>query len=172
MCIRDSPVGEEIVSYELKADANGRFQAEKVAFVDDRIARASSPKRSIILLILAALFLVFVGVSVLAGKLPFAVLLLYLGASLVAFLAYAFDKSAARNDQWRTQESTLHMFGLIGGWPGALAAQQLLRHKSKKQSFQIVFWITVIANCGTLGWLFSSSGSSVLRSILAAAGLM
>ena len=166
------PVGQEIVSYELKADANGRFQAEKVAFVGDRIARASSPKGSVVLLILAALFLIFVAVSVLVGKLPFTVLVLYLGASLVAFLAYALDKSAARKDQWRTQESTLHMFGLIGGWPGALAAQQLLRHKSKKQSFQIVFWITVIANCGALGWFFSASGSSVLRSILTTVGVV
>jgi len=82
------PVGQEIVSYELKADANGRFQAEKVAFVGDRIARASSPKGSVVLLILAALFLIFVAVSVLVGKLPFTVLVLYLGASLVAFLAY------------------------------------------------------------------------------------
>jgi uncharacterized membrane protein YsdA (DUF1294 family) len=91
-----------------------------------------------------------------------------LGASAAAFLVYALDKSAARNDRWRTQESTLHMFGLIGGWPGALAAQGLLRHKSKKQSFQVVFWATVVANCGALGWLFSPSGSSALRSILGA----
>jgi uncharacterized membrane protein YsdA (DUF1294 family) len=93
----------------------------------------------------------------------------YLGASAVAFLAYALDKSAARHDRWRTQETTLHIFGLIGGWPGALAAQELLRHKSKKQSFQVVFWATVVANCSALGWLFSPSGSITLRSILGAA---
>ncbi|MGD9578618.1 MAG: DUF1294 domain-containing protein, partial [Syntrophorhabdus sp.] len=35
------------------------------------------------------------------------------------------DKSAARNERWRTQESRLHLFALIGGWPGALVAQKL-----------------------------------------------
>lgn len=103
---------------------------------------------------------------VFAGKLPFAVLGLYLAASSIAFGAYAFDKSAARNDQWRIQESTLHLFALIGGWPGALAAQRLLRHKSKKQSFQLVFWATVVLNCGALGWLFTPSGTEALHAIL------
>ncbi len=160
------PAGNEIVTYELKTDTKGRAQAENVAFVGNRTAGAPSSGRGAVSLTLAALFLIFVAASVLAGKLPFAVLALYWGASAVAFLAYAHDKSAARNDQWRTPESTLHLFGLIGGWPGALAAQKLLHHKSKKQSFQVVFWATVVANCGALGWLSSPSGSSVLRSIL------
>jgi uncharacterized membrane protein YsdA (DUF1294 family) len=104
--------------------------------------------------------------SVLSGKLPFAVLVLYLAASVITFGAYAFDKSAAKNDQWRTQESTLHFLALVGGWPGALAAQRLLRHKSKKQSFQFVFLATVVFNCGALGWLLTPSGTETLRSIL------
>lgn len=164
---RRRPSGEEIVTYELNSDAAGRFQAEKVAFVGDHTASLS--KGSAVLLILTILFLVFLSTLVLVNKLPFTVLALYLGASVVAFFAYANDKSAARNDRWRTPENTLHLFGVIGGWPGALVAQQLLRHKSKKRSFQIIFWITVIANCSFLGWLFSPSGSSMLRSILSAA---
>lgn len=160
------PAGNEIVTYELRTDAKGRAQAENVAFVGDRTAGGHASRRGAVSLTLAALFLVFVAASVFSGKLPFAILALYIGASAVAFLAYALDKSAARNDRWRTQESTLHIFGLIGGWPGALAAQTLLRHKSKKRSFQVVFWATVIANCGAFGWLFTPSGSSALRSVL------
>jgi len=162
------PVGNEIVTYELKADANGRSYAESVAFVDERMPSATSSKHSNILPILTFAFLVFVAGSVFAGKLPLAVLGLYLVASTIAFGAYALDKSAARNNQWRTQESTLHLFALAGGWPGALAAQRLLRHKSRKQSFQVVFWITVALNCGALGWLFTSSGTEALHSILGA----
>jgi uncharacterized membrane protein YsdA (DUF1294 family) len=60
----------------------------------------------------------------------------------------------------------LHLFALAGGWPGALIAQRLLRHKTKKQSFQVVFWATVALNCGILGWLFSSSGADALRAFL------
>jgi uncharacterized membrane protein YsdA (DUF1294 family) len=117
----------------------------------------------------AVFFLVFVVVAVLAGRLPIAVLALYLVASLVAFFAYAFDKSAALRNQWRTQESTLHLFALLGGWPGALAAQRLLRHKTAKASFQATFWVTVVLNCGALGWLFSPSGARTLQSVLGAA---
>lgn len=163
------PAGNEIVTYELKTDAKGRAQAENVLFVGERTAEASLPWHGAVSLTLTTLFLVFVATSVYRGKLPFAILALYLGASALTFLAYALDKSAARNDRWRTKESRLHIFGLIGGWPGALVAQKLLRHKSKKQSFRVVFWVTVLANCGALGWLLSSSGSSVLRLIFGAA---
>ncbi|MDP3638593.1 MAG: DUF1294 domain-containing protein, partial [Azonexus sp.] len=78
--------------------------------------------------------------------------------------AYALDKSAAQGGRWRTQESTLHLLALIGGWPGALIAQNRLRHKSRKTSFQLVFWMTVLLNCGGLGWLLSTPGNPVLRS--------
>jgi uncharacterized membrane protein YsdA (DUF1294 family) len=51
-------------------------------------------------------------------------------------------------------EQTLHVFALLGGWPGALVAQRWLRHKSKKASFQVAFWVTVVVNCVALGWLY------------------
>jgi uncharacterized membrane protein YsdA (DUF1294 family) len=60
------------------------------------------------------------------------------------------------------------MFGLIGGWPGALLAQRMLRHKSKKHSFQVTFWATVLANCSALAWLFSPSGTNALNTVLGA----
>lgn len=78
----------------------------------------------------------------------FSVVLLagYVGASLVAFVAYATDKSAAVAGRWRTPESTLHSLAVLGGWPGALLAQQLLRHKTSKNSFVATFWFTVVLN--------------------------
>lgn len=103
-------------------------------------------------LITAVVFLMLVAGLVVAGKLPLAVLAGYLAASLLAFAVYAYDKSAASKRQWRTPESTLHLIALLGGWPGALVAQQQLRHKSKKASFLLVFWGTVVLNCGALGW--------------------
>jgi uncharacterized membrane protein YsdA (DUF1294 family)/cold shock CspA family protein len=163
------PVGNELVTYELTHDARGRAQANSVAFVGKRGAPASPSGRANAPLILTAAFLVFVAGSAFAGKLPMAVLWVYLAASLVAFTAYALDKSAARNDRWRTKESTLHLFALAGGWPGALAAQRLLRHKSSKQSFQFAFWVTVILNCCILAWFFSSPGAEALRSMLGTA---
>lgn len=67
-------------------------------------------------------------------------------ASTVTFITYAMDKSAATRGSWRTPESTLHMMAVAGGWPGALCAQQLLRHKSSKAEFRAVFWATVALN--------------------------
>ena len=75
-----------------------------------------------------------------------AVLLGYASLSILAFLAYAFDKSAAVSGRWRTAEQTLHLFALAGGWPGALVAQQVLRHKTSKQRFVYAFWLTVLIN--------------------------
>lgn len=76
------------------------------------------------------------------------VLLAYAGLSLFTLLAYALDKSAAVAGRWRTPERTLHALSLAGGWPGALLAQQLLRHKTRKQPFAAVFWLTALANVG------------------------
>ena len=163
------PVGNEIVTYELTHDAKGRPQASGVAFVGRRVTAASPSGQANAPIILTAAFLVFVAGSAFAGKLPVAVVWIYLAASLVAFVAYALDKSAARNEQWRTRESTLHLLALAGGWPGALAAQRLLRHKSSKRSFQFVFRVTVILNCCALAWFFSSSGAGALRSMLGTA---
>jgi uncharacterized membrane protein YsdA (DUF1294 family) len=110
--------------------------------------------------------LIFVAAMVGAGRLPFAVLGLYLFASLATFLAYARDKRAAQTGRWRASESSLHGLALLGGWPGALVAQELLRHKSKKQSFRLVFWATVLLNCLGLLVLFTPAGSEALRALL------
>jgi len=115
----------------------------------------TSPDQTFALL-LAAAALVGVGVAVGMGKLPVWVMLAYVTASLLAFLAYAFDKSAARRGRWRVSEQTLHLFALAGGWPGALIAQRWLRHKSKKASFQLTFWVTVVLNVFALGWLYQA----------------
>jgi len=50
-------------------------------------------------------------------------------------------------NQWRTGEGTLILLGVLGGWPGAFVAQQLFHHKTKKRSFQIAFWLTVLLHC-------------------------
>ena len=96
------------------------------------------------------------------AKIPFLILPLYLLASMLTFVVYAKDKSAAKRGAWRTPESTLHFLALACGWPGALVAQEKLRHKSKKQEFRLVFWLTVIINIGLFIWLHTPVGAATL----------
>ena len=72
----------------------------------------------------------------------YAAILLVLSAA--AFFLYGFDKRRAQKDGRRVPEKTLQLIALFGGWPGALIGQQFFRHKTKKISFQIVFWLCVI----------------------------
>lgn len=120
------------------------------------IARKAKPRGAASWLAIPAFAAVYLVLAV-VGAVPFQVGLAYLGASVACFMAYAFDKSAARAGRWRTSEQTLLVLGLVGGWPGAIAAQQLLRHKTAKPSFQMVFWVTVLLNVGAFVALATSS---------------
>ncbi|WP_425500233.1 DUF1294 domain-containing protein [Pseudomonas akapageensis] len=69
--------------------------------------------------------------------------LAYVLASLLTFYLYWHDKRQARGNAWRTPERVLHAAELCGGWPGALLAQQLFRHKTRKLPYQAKFWVIV-----------------------------
>lgn len=78
----------------------------------------------------------------------------WLALNAWTFLAYWRDKRAAQRGAWRTPENTLHFWSLLGGWPGARVAQQVLRHKSSKASFQSAYWLTTVAHVLAVGaWL-------------------
>lgn len=68
----------------------------------------------------------------------------YVGMSVLTFFLYWRDKQQARNEGWRTPEKVLHGAELLGGWPGALIAQQAFRHKTRKLSYQTLFWLIVL----------------------------
>jgi uncharacterized membrane protein YsdA (DUF1294 family)/cold shock CspA family protein len=101
------------------------------------------------------------GVSV--GRLPGWTLPLAFGINVFTFYAYWLDKWAAGRGHWRTPEKTLHAFSTAGGWAGAWFAQQVLRHKSRKEPFRSTYWTTVVLHCGALGaWLF---GALIMRAL-------
>ena len=101
----------------------------------------------------------FVGIYLLVDLLrpfPLWVPALYLGASVVCFVAYAVDKAASRRGGWRVPEASLLALGVIGGWPGAIVGQQVFRHKTVKSRFRVAFWLTVLLNLAyflMLAWL-------------------
>lgn len=165
---RARPEGGEIVTYGHAADARGRPCAAGVRRVDLRPARRPAPSASAAPgagWLPAGFVVALIGAATL-GRLPWVVPAACVAMSVLTFVVYALDKSAARQGRWRTREQTLHLLSLAGGWPGALAAQRRLRHKSSKTSFRGVFWLTVLANVALVLWLASAPGAAVLSSLL------
>ena len=142
------------VRYSMSASADGRARAVQASLVPPagsrpRPVRRSEPGRGrpkVAPLVLAALFLVGLMLAVLLLDLPLLLPLAYLVMSLATYGLYAADKRAAMAGTWRTAESTLQLAALFCGWPGAVLAQQVLRHKNSKAQFQAVFWASVVMN--------------------------
>jgi uncharacterized membrane protein YsdA (DUF1294 family)/cold shock CspA family protein len=101
-------------------------------------------KATAILLIAVCAIPVMGAWHVFAHNAVFWPLLLYISMSLLSIWQYSRDKHNAQTGVWRISENQLHAVELFGGWPGALLAQQLLRHKTKKASYQAVFWLIVL----------------------------
>ncbi|MEX1666532.1 DUF1294 domain-containing protein [Zhongshania arctica] len=118
--------------------------------------------------VIVAIVSLFLGLSYYLGYTPPLIALLILCLSLVSYFYYAKDKKAALTGAWRVPENTLQLLSLAGGWPGAIIAQQGLRHKTKKVSFRLVFGFAVLANVGGLVWLHSGSGQITLQGIMRA----
>jgi len=112
------------------------------------------------------LIIVALTASYFLGYTPLLLSVLFFTFSVLAYGAYAKDKSAARNGQWRVSEKTLHVLALLCGWPGAILAQQRLRHKTQKRSFRVVFWLTLLLNLGAVASLHSVEGSKHLHRCL------
>lgn len=80
--------------------------------------------------------------------------------SLVTLVAFGLDKRAAVRGTRRTPEKTLLVLCLLGGWPGALIARRVFRHKTRKQPFtallytSVAFHLIVIA---AIVWFFGPS---------------
>jgi len=159
------PEIDQLVTYALATDKQGRPCAVTATLAGDRLPQHTPRTQGSLSIIGAVLFFAIVGISVLSAHIPPLILALYMVTSLLTFIIYAADKSSARKGARRTPESTLHMLSLVGGWPGALVAQQRLRHKSKKQSFRSVFWATVFLNCAAFVWLFTPTGAAALKSL-------
>lgn len=150
-------VGDEI-GYELEFSPQGKPRAARAAIV----SRVPEPPRPVERMLPPRLtpaprasklgylaVLGFIGIAVavaVARPIPSWVWILYAGMSFVAFVAYALDKRAAATAGWRLSEGSLLALGLACGWPGAIVAQQLFRHKTVKMSFQVIFWVTVAVN--------------------------
>ncbi len=105
-----------------------------------------------LLIIFAVAFLVGIAAGVMGEVFPLWIGAVYFAVSLVTVGFYAWDKNRARKSGGRTPEITLHLLELLGGWPGALLAQRILRHKNLKVSYQVTFWLIVLLHLGAWAW--------------------
>ncbi|MEZ9070712.1 DUF1294 domain-containing protein [Vibrio splendidus] len=105
-------------------------------------------------------YLVLVAVSVLFVESSKVLLAWYLVIGAATFFMYAKDKRAAINGNWRVPEKTLYIFSVAGGWLGALIAQDKLRHKTQKQPFRAIYWLTVVINVAVFLWTLTPSGQA------------
>jgi len=140
------------VTYAEVRDERNRARASEVRYLAAVPANRAGASGIPLALATAALFFTLLAGLLVLNEVPVMLLAAYGLLSGVAFMMYGADKSAAEQGRWRTSESTLHTIALVGGWPGALVARRVFRHKTIKQPFRTIFWGTVLANCVALAW--------------------
>lgn len=64
--------------------------------------------------------------------------------SVVAFIAFGFDKWRASGSGQRVPEFTLVTLGALGGWLGGLIGMMLFRHKTAKWTFKFKYALALI----------------------------
>ena len=165
------PQVNELLWFEIELGSEGKKRAKNVEFVRKIAGRGkvqlepSAPRGTGTLVAIPGFVVLYVVVGILWQP-PLVLAAIYVGASALTFFAYAKDKSAAQRNGWRTAEATLHLLAFAGGWPGALFAQQFLRHKSTKPEFRACFWATVILNVAVFVIFCSPVGRALMAAIL------
>jgi uncharacterized membrane protein YsdA (DUF1294 family)/cold shock CspA family protein len=172
------PKQGDLLNYVVERTENGKRRAARVEMVrttstarrPPRAPRRTGGTRSrssqvfgvLVALAIAGLFFAGLFVKDDRWSVPQWAVLSYLAASILCFISYSVDKSAAVAGRWRTPEATLLGLGLIGGWPGALLAQQMFRHKIRKRPFMRVFAGTVVANIAVLVLIVTPMGATAV----------
>ncbi|WP_026472295.1 DUF1294 domain-containing protein [Alkanindiges illinoisensis] len=163
------PLAGAVLEYEVIQDSKGRLNAQRVSYVRRQNKAKSTDKIADTFLSksllpyrqyprqwrgwLITLYLAFIVALGLTRQLPLWFMVIPVLLSCLTYMLYAMDKQAAQQGRRRIPEKNLHVLALLGGWPGALLAQQKLRHKSAKTEFQQVFWATVALNWVLTGLL-------------------
>ncbi|MCG9629106.1 cold shock and DUF1294 domain-containing protein [Vibrio mediterranei] len=157
---RRRPQGHETVRFLHSQDAQGRPRAIRVNY-DSPILPHHPLRTSVVWGIIGYAALLFYTVNHLLW-----VLLPYLGISLLTYRLFALDKHAAITQRWRIPENTLLLFSLLGGWPGALLAQQSLKHKSQKSAFKTQLYFVVGLNVALYALLSSDAATQTIQTFI------
>ncbi|MBH0009516.1 DUF1294 domain-containing protein [Salinibacterium sp. SWN1162] len=144
----ERPSPGERISFAVEHTSEGKVRAHNIRYLSasGRPLRTRRRKPGTMSYVVLATFVMAIGILSAIGALPWLFAALYLLMSVITYASYATDKKAAQMKQWRVTESALLGLGLFGGWPGAIVAQQRLRHKTQKATFRQAFWGTVVLN--------------------------
>jgi len=80
------------------------------------------------------------------------ILAYFIAINITTFLLYGYDKFISSGEKLRVPENNLHILALLGGSPAGLSAQKFFRHKTIKGSFQLIYWLIVVAQIALLYW--------------------
>ncbi|MGV8851565.1 MAG: DUF1294 domain-containing protein [Rhodoglobus sp.] len=159
------PALGERLDCAVERTSDGKVRARNIRYVSPtgRVIRTRKRKPGAMSYVVLTTFGIAIGIVTAIGALPWLFAALYLLLSVITYFVYATDKSAAQSKQWRISESALLGLGLFGGWPGALVAQQRLRHKTQKPSYRQAFWGTVVLNVLVLAILTTALREPILE---------
>ena len=153
----------EVLRFVPERQPDGRWRAVNVAravSIAHRQARKDAARKSPratpwawLPSLLLALFFGLLGWGLWTRRLPSVVLAALTAINLMTFIANWIDKRAAQAGARRTPEATLHLLELLGGWPAAWLAQRALRHKSRKERYQLAFLAAAMVNLAAIFYL-------------------
>lgn len=146
------PVDGDLITYAVTKDTQNRLRAEQVRFVHATTTEAPHTLHNTLAVLAGGGFIAALAVLFFTGHVPFWLVIGDVLLSLLTFIVYGVDKSAALRQMYRVPENTLHLLALLGGWPGATLAQRLFRHKTRKTAFLVMFYLCLLVNTGVTGW--------------------
>lgn len=159
------PTVGQAIKLTIKEPQRGKPVGESITLLGNKVRRKKLPTRSFTWAMIALTALLaawLVSYQIVASS----VLIYYGVLSLVSLSCYLLDKRAARKDLWRFKERNLQLVALLGGWPGALLGQGLLRHKTSKLYFLSTFYCIVLLHLALLFWYLTEQGNLMIRSEL------
>lgn len=80
---------------------------------------------------------------------------------LAIFIVY-HDKNAARNHQWRVNESLLFSISIMGGAIGMYLSMKRIRHKTKHKRFMIGLPVIILIHSIVIAYILSTQDISFI----------
>ncbi|RYG35687.1 DUF1294 domain-containing protein [bacterium] len=154
MIRRKSPKIGDIVNYEIESIAQspnaGRLRttlrAREVLFEGQEYPLPVDSRGDMVLAFIGIVHLIAQCVATALFPQTLWLLVAGFGFSFLSFGLYAWDKRASKESRPRVPEIELQLFSLMGGWPGAAVAQSFFRHKTRKRSFRLIFFLALLLN--------------------------